>query len=87
MTLGDVLTHLRNDGEAAELILALGELSLLASARQRAEADGVDLATYARGAVQRYAAEASDDEWVSAMGALGRAFDPGMAFLKRALER
>jgi hypothetical protein len=87
MILGDVLARLQNDGEAAELILGLGKLSLLAGARQRAEAEGVDLATYARCAVQRYAVEASDEEWVSAMGALGRATDPGMVFLKRALER
>ena len=87
MILGDVLAHLQNDGEAAELILGLGELSLLASARQRATAEGVDLATYARCAVQRYAVEATDEEWVSAIGALGRASDPGMVFLKRALER
>ena len=87
MILGDMLARLENDGEATELILGLGELSLLATVRQRAEAEGVDLATYARCAVQRYATVASDDEWVSAMGALGRASDPGTVFLKRALER
>ena len=87
MILGDVLANLQDEGEAAELILGLGGLSLLANTCESAEAEGIDLATYARCAVQRYAAEASDDEWVSAMGALGRASDPGMIFLKRALER
>jgi len=87
MILGDVLAQLQDEGEAAELILGLGELSLLANARQRAEAEGVDLATYARCAVQRYAGEASDEEWVSTIGALSRASDPGMVFLKLALEK
>ena len=87
MTLGDVLALLQDEGEASELILELGKLSLLANARQRAEAEGVDLAAYARSAVQRYAAEASDEEWVTAMAVLGRTSDPGMALLKRALER
>jgi len=87
MILGDVLAHLQNDGEATELILGLGDLSLLASAQRCAEGEGVDLATYARCAVHRYAVEANDEEWVSAMGALGRTSDPGAAFLKRALGR
>jgi multidrug efflux pump subunit AcrA (membrane-fusion protein) len=86
MILGDLLAQLDDENEAAALILSLGELSLLASAREQAEAEGVDLATYARHAVQRYAAAASGEEWVSAIGALGRAADPGKVFLKRALE-
>ena len=85
MTLGEVLAKLKDDAAVAELIVGLGELSLLAIARERAQADGVDLVTYARYAVQRYAVEASAEEWLNAMGALSRASDPGMAFLKRAL--
>jgi hypothetical protein len=54
--------------------------------RQEADADGVDLATYARDAVQRYAVQASDEEWVMLMGLIGRAADPGLACLKRAFE-
>lgn len=87
MILGDVLAQLRDEDEAAELILGLGELSLLVTARQRAEAEGVSLATYVRCAVQRYAVEATDEEWVTAMGAVSHAADPGMLFLKRALEK
>lgn len=36
-------------------------------------------------AVERYTAEASDEEWVTLMGALGRPEDPGLTCLKRAL--
>ncbi len=87
MILGDLLAQLQDESEAAELIVGLGELSLLATVRESAEAVGVDLATYVRCAVQRYAIEASGEEWVSAMGVLSRASNPGMAFFKRALER
>ncbi len=86
MMLGDVLGRLNDEGEATEVILGLGDLRLLASMRQRAEAEGLDLAAYVRGAVQRYAAEASDEEWTTLMGVIGCAADPGLACVKRALE-
>lgn len=86
MMLGDVLGRLNDEGEATEVILGLGDLRLLAAMQQRAEAEGLDLATYVRGAVRRYAAEASDEEWITLMGVIGRAADPGLACVKRALE-
>jgi len=84
MTLGDVLAHLDDETAAAEAILRLGDLKLLADARERAEAEGIDLADFARVAVQRYAAAASDEEWITLMGLLGRAHDPAAACLRRA---
>lgn len=87
MLLGDILNRLQNDGEAAEVILGAGDLRLLAVMRERAEAEGLDLAAYAKAAVQRYAAQASDDEWLTMMGQIGRAADPGLTCLKRAFEK
>ena len=87
MLLGDILNRLEDDGEAAEVILGAGDLRLLAVMRERAEAEGLDLAAYAKAAVQRYAAEASDEEWLTMMGQIGRAADPGQACLKRAFEK
>ncbi len=86
MMLGDVLARLNDQGEAAELILGVGDLRLLAAMRKHAETEGLDLAAYARAAVQRYAAEASDEEWITLIGLIGRAGDPGTACLKRAFE-
>ena len=87
MLLGDILNRLENDGEAAEVILGAGDLRLLAVMRERAEAEGLDLAAYAKAAVHRYAAQASDEEWLTMMGQIGRAADPGLTCLKRALEK
>jgi hypothetical protein len=86
MMLGDVLARLNDESEAAEIILGVGDLRLLAAMREHAETEGLDLAAYARAAVQRYAAEASDEEWITLMGLIGRAGDPGTACLKRAFE-
>jgi hypothetical protein len=86
MMLGDVLTRLNDEGEATEVILGVGDLQLLVAMRQRAESEGLDLAAYARAAVQRYAACASDEEWLTMMGQIGRASDPGLVCLRRAFD-
>lgn len=83
MMLGDILAGL-DEPQATEIILGLGDLSLLGSLRAQAEAECVDLATYARAAVQRYIAQASDEEWITLMGQLARSDDPGGVCLKRA---
>lgn len=84
MMLGDVLKQLTDEGAAAEIILGAGDLHLLSAMQQQAKSEGLDLATYARSAVQRYAAEASDEEWITLMGLIGRSADPGLTCLKRA---
>ena len=86
MLLGDILSRLENDGEAAEVILGASDLRLLAAMKEQAEAEGLSLAAYTRAAVQRYVAAASDEEWITLMGQIGRTADPGGICLKRAFE-
>jgi hypothetical protein len=85
MLLGDLLARFEDEGIASEAVLGLGDLPLAASLRTAAEGEGMTLGAYAAAAVRRYAAQASDEEWVSLMGALGRASDPGAVCLRRAL--
>ena len=86
MVLGDVLARLTNESTAIEAILSAGDLTLLAAVQEQAAADEVDLAAYVTQMVQRYANEASDEEWVTLMGMLNRSQDPGAICLKRAFE-
>jgi hypothetical protein len=86
MLLGDLIARFTDATVAEEAILGLGDLTLLAQLQARAEASGLDLGTYAAAAVSRYAAEASDEQWITLMGAMGHAQrDPGAVYLKRAL--
>lgn len=87
MLLGDLIAGLEDEAAALETLLRAGDLKLLAAVRANAEAEGTDLASYARTAVQRYAAEASNEEWITLMGLLGRTGDPGLVCLRRALEQ
>jgi hypothetical protein len=86
MQLGDLISRFADEAEAEEALLALSDLALLANLRIRAEANGLPLGAYAAMAVNRYAADASDEEWVTLIGAMGRASDPGATFLHRALD-
>jgi len=81
--LGDLLASLSDETTALETILSAGDLKLLAEAQELAAADGLDLAAYVTQTVQRYASEASDEEWVTLMGLLNRSQNPGTTCLKR----
>ena len=82
--LGDILARLTDETTAVEAILGAGDLALLSAARERAAAEGVGLAACVTQTVQRYAAHASDEEWVTLMGMLNRSHDPATTCLKRA---
>jgi len=84
--LGDLLASLTDETMALETILGAGDLALLAAVQEQATADGVDLGAYVGQMVRRYANEASDEEWITLMGALNRTPDPSSTCLKRAFE-
>ena len=82
--LGDLLASLTDETTAVETLLQLGDLTLLEAARGKAAAEGIELAACVTQTVQRYAATASDEEWITLMGMLNRSQDPGATCLKRA---
>jgi hypothetical protein len=84
--LGDILARLTDETTAVETILGAGDLALLTAVKERAAAEGLDLAACVTQTVQRYTHEASDEEWVTLIGLMNRASDPGSVCLKRAFE-
>jgi hypothetical protein len=85
MLLGDVLASFEDEAVATETILRLGDLSFVARLRECAELNSQTLGDYAMCAVRRFAAEASDEQWVTLMGLMARADDPGAVCLRHAL--
>ena len=85
--LGDILARLTDETAAVETILGAGDLTLLTMVKERAAAEGLDLAACVTQTVQRYTHEASDEEWVTLIGLMNRANDPGAVCLKRAFEQ
>lgn len=86
MLLGDLLARFRDEAVAIETVLGCGDLVLIAGLMEQATLSGQSLGGYAAGAVRRYAADASDEEWVTLMGALSRADDPGDICMRRAFD-
>ena len=84
--LGDILARLTDETTAVETILGGGDLTLLSVVRERAAAEGLDLAACVTQTVQRYTHDASDEEWVTLIGLMNRAADPGAVCLRRAFE-
>ena len=82
--LGDLLARLTDETTAVEILLQLGDFTLLEAARQKAEAEGIELAACVTQTVQHYTATASDEEWITLMGLLNRSPDPGATCLQRA---
>jgi hypothetical protein len=83
--LGDVLARFDDESVVAEIVLRLGGLVLLARLCEQALARGQSLGAYAADVVRRYADSASDEEWMTLIGLLTSAEDPGALYLKRAL--
>lgn len=87
MLLGDVLKTFSDEAVATEYLLSLGDIALVARLRELAAAEGETLGEYASAAVQRYTAQASDEEWLTLLGLISRTDDPATVCLRRALER
>lgn len=85
MLLGQVLQQLGDATFAAETLIALDDLPLLADLEATCEQFGESAPDYTLGAVRRFSALASDDDWLALMGALERSADPGAACLRKIL--
>lgn len=85
MLLGDVITRFDDESTALQMLMSLDDLALVARVREACERDDYELGEFARTAVQRYASAASDEEWVTALGQMGRTQAPGIELLRRAL--
>ena len=85
MVLGELLERLGDEVFAAEALIGLGDLALMVEVEKAAEHFHESTPAYAVEAVRRFEAFADDEDWVSLMGALGRAEDPGATCLRHML--
>jgi hypothetical protein len=85
MLLGQLLERLGDEAIAAEALIALADLPLVAEIENAGRPFGETADVYAAGAARRFATLASDEDWLSLMTALDRADDPGLACLRQML--
>jgi len=85
--LGDLIARFQDEAAASETLLSLGDLALTARVLAGAAASNISAGELAVQAVGRFVDGAGDDEWLTLLGRLSRADDPGRAFLHHVLSR
>lgn len=85
MLLGTLLKRLGNEADAAEALEALRDIVLLTEVQAMGERHDETPAEYVRGATRRFAADASSEDWLALMTAIGRSDDPARTTLDRML--
>lgn len=83
MMLSSVLTGLSDDTGAANALVALGNLVLLAQVHAAAVQHDETPGEYVSGAGRRFAAFASSEDWLTLMTALEKTDDPSSACLDK----
>ena len=86
MMLGHLLDRLGDDTVAAELLVELGDLHLLAEVDTMCMAFDESRGQYASAAVRRFTRLASDEDWLGLMTALERGDDGASACLTRMVD-
>ena len=87
MLLGDLIAKVQQPSFAAEALLVLDDLALMARiniASDRAELEPGEFISQSIGA---FVDRATDEEWLSMIGAMSQAENPGQAFLHRVLSK
>ena len=85
MHLGTLLARLQNDGDAAMALDALGDIVLYAEIQATGERFDETPGVYTAGAVSRFAAAASDEQWLGLVAAMERNDDHARAALAHML--
>ena len=86
MLLGDIIARLDDETIAMEALIGLSDLTLLARVEEAAGREGLSPGGFAAQAVHAFSTQASDEDWVSLIGAMGRTPDPGQACLRKMVE-
>jgi hypothetical protein len=85
MQLGDMIAQFEDEAFINETLLALGDLALTARITASAAKSSVSMGEFAAQAVGQFINGASEEEWLTLIGLMSRADDPGQVFLRRVL--
>lgn len=85
MLLGDVIAKFEDEAFVHETLLALDDLALTARVFTTAAENNVSAGEFAAQSVGQFVNGASDEEWLTLIGLMSRAENPGQVFLRRVL--
>jgi hypothetical protein len=85
MLLGDLIARFDDEALAAETLFSLGDLALTSRVVSLAAEQNLSPGELASDAVGAFISRASDEDWLTLVGQMARAENPGAVFLRRAL--
>jgi hypothetical protein len=85
MLLGDVIARFEDEAVVSETLFALDDLALAARIATLAAENNMSAGEFAMQSVGRFIDGASDEEWLTLIGQMSRAENPGQIFLRQAL--
>lgn len=85
MQLGDVIAKFEDEAFVNETLVALDDLALTARVFTSAAENNVSAGEFAAQSVGQFVNGASDEEWLTLIGLMSRADNPGQVFLRRVL--
>ena len=85
MLLGDVIARFDDEAFSGETLFALDDLALTARVAALAAENNMSAGEFAMQSVGRFVDGASDEEWLTLIGQMSRAQNPGQVFLRRVL--
>lgn len=85
MLLGEMIARFRDEAAAGETLLALGNLALTARVVALAAESNMSAGELAAQSIGQFVNSASDEDWLTLLGQMSRADNPGQVFLLRAL--
>jgi phosphoglycerate dehydrogenase-like enzyme len=85
MLLGDVIVSFEDPACAGEALLALDDLALTAAIAAAADEEEMTAGEFAMQSVEAFVDGASDERWLTLIGLMSRADNPGQVFLRRIL--
>ena len=85
MQLGDVIARFEDEAFVNETLVALDDLALTARVFTLAAENNVSAGEFAAQSVGQFVNSATDEEWLTLIGLMSRADNPGQVFLRRVL--
>ncbi len=85
MLLGDVIANFQEPVLAAEALLALDDLALMARISEAATEQHMTPGEFALQCVGYFVSRANDEEWLTLIGLMSKSDNPGQVFLRRVL--
>lgn len=85
MLLGDLIAKIQDPAFAEEALMALDDLPLMCRLAEAAAEKGVTASVFATRAIGRFIDNATDEDWLTLVGLMSRADNPGQVFLRRIL--